>query len=92
MPKYTLLHGGLTIKKQHYPAGSEIELEVAEAAKINKRGEHLKLSALLKVEAEAEKKKADIIAAAEKKLQAEIEAETKKHIEKTEKLAKGGES
>ena len=85
MPKYTLLHGGLTIKKRHYAAGSEVDLEASEAESINRRGEHLKLSARLKIEAEAEKKKAEIIAAAEKKLQAELDAEAKK-------LTKGGES
>lgn len=92
MPSYTLIHGGLTLKQKqktpkgeievnrHFPHGSEVELSVEEAAHLNRREPHVKLTAVLKAEAEAEKKKAEIIAAAEKKALEEIASlETKKH-------------
>lgn len=87
MPLYTLIHGGLTLKAKtpkgevhkHFPHGSEVELSPAEAEHLNRREPHVKLSALVKAEAEAEKKKQDILAAAEKKAMAEIAALEKKH-------------
>lgn len=92
MPNYTLIHGGLTLKQKkktpkgevefnhHFPAGSEVELSVEEAAHLNRREPHVKLTAVLKAEAEAEKKKAEMIAAAEKKALEEFAAlESKKH-------------
>lgn len=83
MPKYTLLHGGLKTADGFKPAGSEVELTTDEAAKINARGEHVKLTAVLKAEAEAEKKKAEHIAKVTAKVEADIAAEE-------EKAKKGG--
>ncbi|HEY1087542.1 MAG TPA: hypothetical protein VGE37_07605 [Archangium sp.] len=78
MPMYTLIHGGLTVEKTFHPAGSQVELSVEEAKKLNLRGEHVKLTAVIKAEAEAEKKKAEAVAKATAAALAEVEAEAKK--------------
>lgn len=74
MPLYTLIHGGLTVEKKHYPHGSEVELSEAEASRINARGQHLKLSSVIKAEKAADEAKAHAVAKAE----AEAKATTKK--------------
>lgn len=74
MPLYTLIHGGLTVEKKHHPHGSEVELSEAEAARINARGQHLKLSSVIKAEKAADEAKAHAIAKAE----AEAKATTTK--------------
>lgn len=78
MPLFTLMHGGLTVEKKHYPHGSEVELSTEEAAKLNLRGLTVKLSAHIKAEAEAEAKKVEHLAKLTAKLDAELAAETKK--------------
>lgn len=100
MPKYTLMHGGLTVKMKakdkageeveiHHAAkpDDEVELSTEEAAKLNKRGEHVKLSAVIKAEAEAEVKRKEQVAKITARVEAEIAAEEEK-AKKNEK--KGG--
>ena len=82
MPLYTLIHGGLTVEKKHYPAGSQVELSTDEANRINARGEHVKLTEFLKIEAEAEKKKNEAIAEAIAKVEERFAAEKKAATEK----------
>ena len=73
MPLHTLMHGGLILDKKHYPHGSEVELSLEQAAQLTSEGTALKLSALIKAEAEAEKGKAEHLA----KLTSEIDAKLK---------------
>ena len=82
MPLYTLMHGGLMHAQKHYPHGSEVELSPEQAKEINGEGLVVKLSALIKAEAEAEAKKAEHLAKLTAKVDAELAAESKKHAEK----------
>lgn len=78
MPTYKLMHGGLKIDRTFHAAGSEVELSAEQAAEINERGPHLKLTAVIKAEEEAEKKKQAAIKKATDEALAAIESESKK--------------
>lgn len=53
MPNYTLIHGGLKKDGRNYVAGEVVELDLAQAAHLNRKGETVRLAEVVEAEKKA---------------------------------------